>query len=425
MSLGRAGRAVASASPPEAAGVSSASALENSGEARVIEEAFWIVLGREVGPLELRDQLRGFRQADAGGLVVRLLSSPEFRLLYLAWKEGEKTGRDLRAEERGLCALGSDDWFVRRAYEFLLGRPVDEGGLRHFMDALATGEKRVNVLRSLVGSDEFDERYRRVAPQGGFVPRDTQLCELANPAKWDNPEWLAFLRDLQVLPGEKVSMHRKTYEFTQLLYGMHKLGFLRDDVSVLSVGAGHESVLYWLANHVERVVATDLYEGIWQSIGAKEGDAQVIQAPEEFSPFPYRKDRLTFMKMDGRRLAFKERTFDVVYSLSSIEHFGGLYGAKTTLDEMMRVLKPGGLVVRATEYVIAGPPHEETFQPQDMKALLDRPGLRLVQPIDDRVYDRYEYIAVDLYKNPHQTPHMVVRFNDTVFTTVMAFLRKD
>jgi len=131
------------------------------------------------------------------------------------------------------------------------------------------------------------------------------------------------------------------------------------------------------------------------------------------------------MKMDGRRLAFNEATFDVVYSLSSIEHFAGLDGAKTALDEMTRVLKPGGLVVLATEYVIAGPPHEETFQPADMKALLDRPGLRLVQPIDDRVYDRYEYMAVDLYKNPHQTPHMVVRFNDTVFTTVMAFLRKE
>jgi ubiquinone/menaquinone biosynthesis C-methylase UbiE len=398
--------------------------VERSEEARAVQEAFWIVLGREVGPIELRDQLRGFRPADVGGLVVRLLSSPEFRLLYQAWQQGEKTGRDLRAEEKGLRALGSDDWFVRCAYDFLLGRPADEGGLRHCIDALATGEKRVNVLRSLVLSGEFEHRYRRVAPQGGFVPRDTQLCELANPAKWDNPEWLAFLRDLQVLPDEKVSMHRKTYEFTQLLYGMHKLGLLRDDVSVLSVGAGHEAVLYWLANHVRRVVATDLYEGIWQTIGAKEGDEQVIQAPEEFSPFPYRRDRLTFLKMDGRRLAFKDGMFDVVYSLSSIEHFGGQAGAETTLDEMARVLKPGGLVALATEYVIAGPPHEETFQPQEMKRLLERPGLRLVQPVDDRVYDRYEYMAVDLYKNPHQTPHMVVRFEDTVFTTVMAFLRK-
>ena len=33
------------------------------------------------------------------------------------------------------------------------------------------------------------------------------------------------------------------------------------------------------------------------------------------------------MKMDGRRLAFRDGAFDVVYSLSSIEHFGGMPGA--------------------------------------------------------------------------------------------------
>jgi hypothetical protein len=27
-----------------------------------------------------------------------------------------------------------------------------------------------------------------------------------------------------------------------------------------------------------------------------------------------------------------------------------------------------------------------------------------------------------IYKNPYQAPHMVVRFDDTVFTTVMVFL---
>src|SRR5207237_2887863 len=112
-------------------------------------------------------------------------------------------------------------------------------------------------------------------------------------------------------------------------------------------------------------------------------------------------------------------------SLSSIEHFGGLGGACATVDEMARVLKAGGIVALATEYVLDGPPHEETFQPAEIAELFDRPTLRLVQPVDDRVYTPYQYAAVDLYANPHQTPHMVVRFNDTIFTSVMAFLRKD
>ena len=177
-------------------------------------------------------------------------------------------------------------------------------------------------------------------PDGGRILRDTQLCELANPAKWDNDEWLAILRSLG-LSDDKLSMHRKPYEFTQLIFGCQRLGALRDDADVLSVGAGHELVLYWLANRVRRVVATDMYEGVWQDVQGREGDPEVIHKPEEYAPFPYRKDHLVFMKMDGRQLAFDNDTFDVTYSLSSIEHFGGVDGAAATIAEMGRVLKPG------------------------------------------------------------------------------------
>jgi ubiquinone/menaquinone biosynthesis C-methylase UbiE len=131
-----------------------------------------------------------------------------------------------------------------------------------------------------------------------------------------------------------------------------------------------------------------------------------------------------FMRMDGRRLAFSDAVFDIAYSLSSIEHFGGIAGATETIREMTRVLRPGGILALATEFVLQGPPHEETFQPLEFARMIDQPGLELVEPLDDRVYRRYEHTAIDLYKNPYQAPHMVVRFNDTVFTTVMVFLRR-
>ena len=149
-----------------------------------------------------------------------------------------------------------------------------------------------------------------------------------------------------------------------------------------------------------------------------------MNRPDEYAPFPYRKDHLTFLKMDGRQLAFADGSFDLSYSLSSIEHFGGMAGAQATIREMARVLRPGGLLALATEYVLAGPPHEETFQPHEFMTLIDQPGLELVEPVDTAVYRRYDYRPIDLYKNPYQTPHMVVRFNETVFTTVMVFLRK-
>jgi hypothetical protein len=91
---------------------------------------------------------------------------------------------------------------------------------------------------------------------------------------------------------------------------------------------------------------------------------------------------------------------------------------------MGRVVRPGGIVAIATEYVLSGPPHDETFQPAELHQLLAQPGLALIEPIDERVYQRYDYSVVDLHTRPYQSPHMVVRFGETVFTTVMVFLRK-
>lgn len=369
-------------------------------DTRSLEEAFWAALADPAMPAERR------------AMLSRLLSSPEFDAIRAAWRIAR--GRGTRDPES--AATGSDEGFVRAAYEGLLGRPADDGGLRHYVAALAAGEARATVLRALALSDEFDRRI-------SGVPQDTQLCELANPAKWDNAEWLDILRSLG-LADDKLSMHRKPYEFTQLIYGCRKLGALRHDASIISVGAGHEMVLYWLANHARRVVATDMYEGVWRDKQGREGDPDVLRRPDHYAPFPYQRDHLTFLKMDGRRLGFLEASFDIAYSLSSIEHFGGMAGAVVTIREMARVLKPGGVLALATEYILEGPRHPETFQPHEIGDLIAQPGLELVQPIDESVYRRYTYTPIDLYKDPFQTPHLVVRFNDTVFTTVMVFLRR-
>jgi SAM-dependent methyltransferase len=381
-----------------------------------VNEAYWLILGRAPTALELDDELRGDLNQNPGALLRGLFSSSEFDRLRIAWQEGRPAHADEAALERSLLALGPADRFVTRAYDWILGRSADSAGTTHYAGRLAEGERRSNVVRALVLSDEFDRRRRS-------VPADTQLCELANPAKWDNDEWLSILRSLG-LSDEKLLMHRKPYEFGQLIYGCRRLGVLRDDATVLSVGAGHELILYWLANHVRLTIATDMYEGVWQDVQGREGDPDVLQRPEHYAPFDYRREALAFLKMDGRQLAFKTGSFDIAYSLSSIEHFGGVAGAAATIREMGRVLKPGGILAIATEYVLSGPPHEETFQPSEIAELIRQPDLELVEPIDDRVYHRYRTTPVDLYRNPYQTPHMLVRFNDTVFTSVMIFLRK-
>ena len=390
-----------------------------------VDLAFWIVLWRAPGPREVEEWQRTSPSADAlSALFQRLVGSAEFRLVLYGVLEDHYTGRLPRDVEAGLRRLGDHVSFLEWSFRALLGREVDPSGRAFYLDQLAGGFPRTQLLKALISSDEFAGRYKQLCPQAGFIPRDVQLCELANPAKWGNPDWMALLSSLVVQPADRLSMHRKGYEFTQLLFGLTRLGFIRDDVRVLSVGAGHEAVLYWLANRVGYVVATDMYGGVWQSHGAREGDETVLSDPRQFAPFPYREDRLIFLKMDGTALAFPDDTFEVVYSLSSIEHFGGLEGASKAVDEMARVLKPGGVLALATEYILSGPPHHEAFMPEQVRVLLQHPQLQLVEPVDERVWDRHEYTPIDLRVNPLQTPHMVVTDNGSVFTSVMAFLRK-
>lgn len=414
---------------PAASGREAAAAAGASGGGAALpglgDLAFGMLLGRQPSGREREEVERAL----AGGtspqeLVARLLASTEFRYRLEAVRTGELPGRSLGAIEPQLQAMGDPAPFVEAAYRIVLGREADPEGLAYYRARLEEGQARIEFIRTLLASDEFEARYARLCPQAGFVPRDVQLCELANPAKWDNPEWLGILKSLGTVPADKPSMHRKAYEFAQLLFGLGRLGAIGEQTRVLSVGAGHEPVLYWLANRVGRVVATDMYEGAWQAERAMEGDRSVLQRPEAFAPFEYRRDHLIFLRMDGRALAFADGSFDVVYSLSSIEHFGGFEGARAAVDEMARVLRPGGVLALATDYCLAGPPHHEAFQPAQVHALIDHPALRLVQPIDERVWNRYDAAPVDLRVNPYQTPHMVVTDLGSVFTSVMVFLER-
>ncbi|MDR1988761.1 MAG: DUF4214 domain-containing protein, partial [Acidobacteriaceae bacterium] len=176
-----------------------------------LTEAYWIVLGRAPSALEYREELAGHLNLDQVTLLHGLLHTAEFRRLRAAWTRGEETHPDREALEAALVALGSNEHFVKRVYESILGRVPDESGAAHYASVLARGERRAVIVRALALSDEFERRWRS-------VPVDTQLCELANPAKWDNQEWLDLLRSLG-LSDDKLAMHRKPYEFTQFLYG--------------------------------------------------------------------------------------------------------------------------------------------------------------------------------------------------------------
>jgi SAM-dependent methyltransferase len=134
------------------------------------------------------------------------------------------------------------------------------------------------------------------------------------------------------------------------------LGKLTDDAQVLGVGAGHEATIYWLTTKVGRVVATDLYEAEddWSET---DSSADMLTDPGKYWDGEWDADRLEVRDMNALELDFPDDSFDAVFSSSSIEHFGGFREIRQSIEEIYRVLRPGGVAALATEFRIRGAGH--------------------------------------------------------------------
>jgi SAM-dependent methyltransferase len=147
---------------------------------------------------------------------------------------------------------------------------------------------------------------------------------------------------------------RKQWEVAMAVRAFRDHGVLRPDAEVLGVGAGVEPTLFYLTEHVRRVFATDLYlePGDWD----RSAKAGMLAEPKQFWPGALDLQRLVVQHMDALDLRYPDNSFDGVFSSSSIEHFGDLEDVSHAMDEIYRVLRPGGIVSLSTELRLEGPP---------------------------------------------------------------------
>ena len=229
--------------------------------------------------------------------------------------------------------------------------------------------------------------------------------------------------------------HRKSWEFVQVMRGAEILGAVTPDSLVLSVAAGHERPIFALTHKARLVFATDIYGA--GEFSDRESVSSMLVNPDPFTPLKYNRNRLVVQYMDALDLRYEAGTFDMVFCLSSLEHFGGFDGARKSLQEMHRVCKRGGIVMFTTECIVNGAaapplPDLELFSPKVLSMLVGSVrGLSPVEPIKFDISEPtrrtvldFEKMVADMRQNRRVYPHIVLELGGCQFTSVSVFLRK-
>ncbi|HLM34090.1 MAG TPA: class I SAM-dependent methyltransferase [Gaiellaceae bacterium] len=247
-----------------------------------------------------------------------------------------------------------------------------------------------------------------------------KLCELAD---FRDPDLRALIRDMATEDiGPEYpdgTEHRKPWEVAMTARALRDFGALREDAEILGVGAGREATVFWLTRHVRRVFATDLYlmEDSWSET---DSGAQMLVAPDRGVQMDWNPRRLIVQHMDGRKLSYEDESFDGIFSSGSIEHFGTLDEIRESVEEMHRVLRPGGVAAIATEYRLAGPPPgmpgTVLFDERELRrVVLDGLDWELASPLDLSSSDQTLTTVIDwdsLFETDMPKPSMLDKVKD-------------
>ena len=290
------------------------------------------------------------------------------------------------------------------------------------------------IVNALFGRPK--SKSRKVERDINFL---NPLSEVINVNHYNNPAWMAlheqlegFSTDKHVFKHTEGEIYRKGWEWTNCAYGLSHLGAIKKDARALGVGAGREPIIFWLAENIKEVIATDLYgNDKWTLNDGAEAPGDIIQDADKYCPRPFQKDRVRFEVADGTQLPYENLSFDFCWSLSSIEHFGGAEAAAEAIREMGRVTKHGGIICVASEYRIddSSQRHPESFTREQIEDVLipADPNLKLVNgmswklPPKEYLDNPINTLTEDVHRRKR---HVILRDMNVHWTSFMLFFRK-
>jgi SAM-dependent methyltransferase len=179
---------------------------------------------------------------------------------------------------------------------------------------------------------------------------------------------------------------RKFWEIAMVVLSMQRHLPMNKRRYALGVGAGTEATNFILTNYFQWVIATDVYGQGWDRDAPQ---TMLIDPGRHSGTIPWRPGRLLVQYMDGRRLRFEDESFDLVYSCSSIEHFGDSEDIIQGIREMARVVRRGGVIAISTELEIRG--RGERLNPSTMLLSAEQINKWIIDPSGCRPVDEPDY----------------------------------
>jgi SAM-dependent methyltransferase len=171
----------------------------------------------------------------------------------------------------------------------------------------------------------------------------------------------------------------------------------------------------------------------------QEAHSSMLTDPAAHAPaYEWKPERLEVHHMDARRLEFPDGSFDAVFTVSSIEHFGGSRDVARAAAEIGRVLRTGGHAAVITDCAVRGrvlarlrraAGRGEVFTASELDRLIIRPsGLVAMQSLDTTLsrgsFDDVVTQLPDGSLGGCDGPLILLRSGGSVFTSVCVVLEK-
>jgi hypothetical protein len=236
--------------------------------------------------------------------------------------------------------------------------------------------------------------------------------------------------------GRDVMLHRKMWEWLFIAEALHERGMLAPGRRGLGFGVGQEPLVAAFAAQGCDLVATDQPHELAVSSGWTDSSVEWAGGLENLPTHDLVSNeelarRVQYRDVDMNHLPDDLRGFDFTWSSCALEHLGTLEAGTDFVVAQMDCLRPGGVAVHTTEYLVSSDDSPSTveqggtvfYRRSDIRALIDE--LRRAGHTIDMDYtlgSTPDDVHVDVA--PYSDVHLRTQLGEYVTTSVALVVTK-